>query len=851
MNRYRFAAVLFLAVMTAGLCTAQQQAAPASAGPATEPEQRRGLGVTAAEAFKVAEGFTVDLLYEVPQETEGSWVCLTVDPQGRLITSDQYGGLFRIDVQQDPVEVEKLDIELAGAQGLLCAFGALYANVNLGGPNGGLWRLTDTDGDGQYDHKEHLIPLNAGSEHGPHAVILSQDGERLLMCAGNNTDLPETIQRSRVPQLWAEDHLLGRMPDARGHNANRLAPGGFVVSMNPDGSDLEVIATGFRNHYDIALNREGELFTYDADMEWDVGTPWYRPTRVNHVVSGVDFGWRNGTGKWPEYYPDSFGTTVDIGPGSPTGIVFGYGAKFPAKYQNALFLCDWSYGIIYAAHLEPSGSSYSGTYETFATAAPLPATDLVIHPGDGAMYMTVGGRKTQSGLYRIRYVGEESTEPAEPVALPADVQQLQATRHRLEQMHLAASDADLTIAIEHLGHTDRAIRSAARIVLEHQPVERWRDAVATPQNPQAAITATIALARAGQSEDRDLALSTLSQLSWEALSPIERIELTRAYALTFIRLGDPTKEQTQRILDQIDAHFPGSQATLNRELVQVLLYLEAPGIVERAVAVMKNSPSQEDQIHYAMALRAVSQGWTEPLRRDYFNWFIDIADARGGMSFGGFLENIRKVAIEALPEDEGLRARLADVLEPPQRDSADVAMPARELVKEWTVDDLAEAVSTDQYAYDFEAGKQLFAAAQCYKCHRMGLQGGILGPDLTGSGGRFTPRDLLVATLDPDKEISDQYGATQFLTEDGQVVVGRVINMHNENLSVLTNMLDPSKLTNLRRSQIEAVRPATTSMMPSGLLDTFTQEEIIQLMGYLRSGGRPDHPLYQSSTAQN
>ncbi len=738
-------------------------------------------------------------------------------------------------------------------EGLLCAFDALYANVNLGGDQGGLWRLTDTDGDDQYDQKEHLVPLNGGTEHGPHAVILSQDGKRLLFCAGNNTDLPENIQRSRVPKVWSEDHLLGRMPDARGHNADRLAPGGFVMSLNPDGSDLELIATGFRNHYDIALNHDGELFTYDADMEWDVGVPWYRPTRVNHVVSGVDFGWRNGTGKWPEYYPDSFGAAVNIGPGSPTGILFGYGAKFPAKYQNTLFLCDWSYGNIYVAHLEADGSSYSGFYETFATAAPLPATDLVIHPADGAMYLSVGGRKTQSGLYRIRYVGDESTEPVAHAATPqaTQEQQLRQVRHQLEQLHIDHSASGLQPAIEHLGHADRAIRSAARIALEHRPVDQWRDKISSLNNSHAAITAIVALARCGAPEDRDLAIKTLTGLNWEALSETERIDLTRAYALTFLRLGAPTDEQKQQVLAQLNDHFPGSSTSVERELAQVLIYLKAPGIVERTVAQMQQAPSQEDQIHYAMALREVSEGWTEELRRQYFQWFIDIADARGGMSFGGFLDNIRKVAIDTLPEEEGLRSRLADVLNPPQRSEADAAMPTRELVKAWTVDDLAEVVSAEGHRYDFDEGKRLFAQAQCYKCHRIGLQGGILGPDLTGSGGRFTPRDLLVATIEPSKEISDQYGATQFLTEDGQVIVGRVINMNNNTLQVLTNMLDPSSLANIDRDLIEDVRPATTSMMPTGLLDTFTEEEIVQLMGYLRSGGRQDHPLYQETVAEN
>ena len=64
-----------------------------------------------------------------------------------------------------------------------------------------------------------------------------------------------------------------------------------------NGKEFEIFASGFRNIYGGSLNKDGELFTYDADMEWDLGTPWYRPTRINHVVSGSEFGWRAGTGK--------------------------------------------------------------------------------------------------------------------------------------------------------------------------------------------------------------------------------------------------------------------------------------------------------------------------------------------------------------------------------------------------------------------------------------------------------------------------------------------------------------------------------------------------------------------------
>ena len=131
------------------------------------------------------------------------------------------------------------------------------------------------------------------------------------------------------------------------------APGGFICRVSPDGKKWDLVAIGFRNPFDLAFHRDGELFTYDSDMEWDIGAPWYRPTCALHVTGGAEFGYRNGAGKWPAYTIDSLPPVVNVGPGSPTGVAFGYGAKFPIKYQEALFLCDWSYGRLYALHLKP------------------------------------------------------------------------------------------------------------------------------------------------------------------------------------------------------------------------------------------------------------------------------------------------------------------------------------------------------------------------------------------------------------------------------------------------------------------------------------------------------------------
>lgn len=801
--------------------------------------------------FRTPAGFTVDLVYKVPGADQGSWVSLCVDPQDRILASDQYGKLYRLTLAGDQApQVEQLQVNIGMAQGMLCAFGSLYININASkkqlegtdaeGP--GVYRLTDTTGDDQYDKIEYLLPMSdQAGEHGPHALILSPDGKQIYLCSGNQTDVPAAATSGPVPRHWGEDHLLGRMPDGRGFMADRQAPGGWICRMDPDGTNVELIANGFRNEYDIAFNPAGELFTYDADMEWDIGTPWYRPTRINHVISGAEFGWRNGTGKWPDYYPDSFGAVVNIGPGSPTGIVFGTGAKFPVKFQEALFICDWSYGVIYAVHLQPQGSSYTGEFESFVSAAPMAATDLVIHP-DGNMYFAVGGRRTASALYRVRYTGDESTQPKLANNEANETMADRALRHKLEAFHGHADAAAIKPAVANLGHADRAIRYAARIALEWQPVEQWRKAALDLKEPRAIINAAVGLARSGAKADQAALMNKLTSIDFSKLPESTQLELLRAYELVWLRLAEPDAQQRTAVLEQIDAQFPSRGGLLNRELAVVLCYLNAPNIVDRCVNQLQLASAQEDQIHYAFCLRGVDEGWTDELRKGYFQWFFDVASARGGASFGGFLSNIRDVALSKLSDaDKKKLGELTGDMPAPADPLANFA--PRPLVEEWTMEKLQPELAKVTAPPDFARGRELTAVAQCFKCHRFAGQGGIQGPDLTGTSRRFSDTDMLTAILEPNKEISDQYQATQFLTENG-AITGRVANLNGDTLNIVTNMLAPGDFTNVKVDDILEQRPSPVSMMPSGLLDTFTPEEIADLLAYLRSGGNADHEAY-------
>jgi putative heme-binding domain-containing protein len=763
--------------------------------------------------------------------------------------SDQYGKLYRVTPpakgSKDEIKIELINVDVGMAQGLLCAFDSLYVMTNSGDePRVGLHRVRDTDGDDQYDSAEQLRLLRGGNEHGPHAIILSPDKKSLYVCAGNHTP-PTDFSQSRVPRIWNEDQLLPRMWDAGGHAVGVMAPGGWIAQVSPDGQDWQLLASGFRNEYDIALNPAGELFTYDADMEWDVGSPWYRPTRVNHVTSGAEFGWRSGTGKWPVYYPDSLGSVVDIGPGSPTGITFGTGAKFPAKYQNALFISDWSYGVVYAVHMSPAGSTYTGEAERFLSAAPLPVTDLVINPADQAMYVTIGGRKTQSGLYRVTYKGGESTAPAE-VAKDAG-SELRSLRHELEVLHHADAKDAVAKAWPYLGHADRNIRFAARTAIEHQPVASWQErALAENSNPDAKINALLALARCGAPDQQMPLLLSMSQLTASPLSEEQTLDGLRVLGLCFIRMGEPDAEAARDIATVLNQAYPSKSPRLNRELCRLLVYLNDSQVAEKTLNLLENAPSQEEQIHYVYCLRALKDQWTLEQRTRFFQWFVTSTTFRGGNSFSGFIKNIRQEAIDRLTEDQ--KVALKEVLEAqPTGGGPLVEAAARPLVREWTVDDLLADVEAGLTGRSFDNGRKMFQVTACYKCHRFAGDGGIVGPELTAVARRYNARTMLESIIEPSKVISDQYQSNIFVLDSGKQVVGRVVNLNNDNIMVSENMLEPGKLTNVKRDEIEETLVSKASMMPNGLINTLNKDEILDLIAYLQSGGDPDAPVFAGS----
>jgi putative heme-binding domain-containing protein len=811
---------------------------------------------TPVSQIKALKDFQVELLYSVPKGEQGSWVNMCVGPKGTLIVSDQNGSLYSIvpaPLGSDALtKVKKIPAKIGYAQGLLWAFDSLYVVVNSPRMQAGLYRVRDTNDDGELDDVQLLRKFDGQriGEHGPHAVLLAPDGRSLRVVCGNQTALTE-FSKSRVPTCWGEDHLLPRMPDGNGFMRGVLGPGGAIYAVDPDGKDWELLSVGYRNEYDAAFNRLGDLFTYDADMEWDFNTPWYRPTRVCVATSGSEFGWRNGAGKWPAYYPDSLPSVVDIGPGSPTGVTFGYGAKFPAKYQDAFFICDWSYGKLYAVHLTPEGSAYTGTFEEFVSGTPLPLTDVVIRPDDGAMYFTIGGRNTQSGLYRVTYTGSESTAAVgTPLGAPPDAAaEARLLRSKLEAFHGEKDPQAIDFAWPHLNSPDRYLRFAARVAIEHQDPALWIENALAEKDPVAATQALLALVRVSEydpahrppstppvnEELKHEVLAALARIDWAGLTDSQRLDLLRVYAVTLNRMGPPAKETREQLIAKFDALYPAKGRELNVELANLLVYLEAPSAAEKTVKLLAGAPTQEEQIDYARALRVLKAGWTPELREAYFTWFLKAESYKGGNSLKGFFKTIKEDAIASLSTEE--KAALQPILDAAPSVQAVAVAPPRPFVRKWTLEELTAMVDKGLTNRDYDQGRTLFGATNCFACHRFAGEGGSNGPDLTGLAGRFSAKDLLESIVDPSKTISDQYAAVIIRTEGGQTITGRIVNLNGDNLMINTDMLNPGGTVNVKRQDVEAMQPSKVSMMPAGLLDTLNEDEVKDLLAFLLSRG--------------
>ena len=826
------------------------------------------------EDVTLPKGFSISKLYEPTEHEQGSWVSITKDDKGNFYASDQYGSIYKSRLtksgEKDVLDIQKLDINIGLAQGLLYHNTELFALVNSGDKKipSGLYKIIDSNGDGELDTVKTLKTVNGRGEHGPHNIVLAPDGQSMYMVFGNHTDIPDDV-RGAVPEVWDEDNLLPVIKDPSGHANSRKAPGGWVAQTDFEGKEWTLITVGTRNTYDIAFNRDDELFGFDSDMEYDLGMPWYRPIRLNHMTSGADFGWRTGTGKFRDFYPDNLSSIANLGQGSPTGLLDGRGLKFPAYYQKGLYVFDWSYGTMYHAKLTPNGSSFDAEVTEFISGVPLPITNGVVGD-DGAFYFLTGGRRLESALYRVTYEGELPSEVLELKERSSGKKQREL-RQELEALHAVPSVDKISFIVKNLDHGDRTIRFSARIALEHLDYKHWKDEIKKDNSSEVSVGLALAIARHGNDAARNEALNTLLEIDWQGLENSKKLDFIRGIDLLLLRMDGTLSNDLQGKIKEslLPAYLAGSEA-LNMELGKILSYLQVEEVVELTLNEMETNTSMEGMkelylsgdisnrseqygkdvenmlanmpnqrnISYAMSLSAVEKGWSTSTRERYFKWFGDALQKAGGKQYLNFIRAIQKTALANVPEKEqeylSELTEIAAALRPDYM--KDVKQPQGPGI-DYTVELLMSAYEKNYKNANFENGENLFKASLCISCHSMNGAGGSTGPELTQIGTRFTVGAIGEAIVNPSGTIGDRYQYSNYHMKNGSVVTGIKVDEDDKNIEVSISAFAADVTTKVRKDRLESIELSKVSPMPAGLVNRLNEQEITDLIAYMLSGG--------------
>ncbi len=164
---------------------------------------------------------------------------------------------------------------------------------------------------------------------------------------------------------------------------------------------------------------------------------------------------------------------------------------------------------------------------------------------------------------------------------------------------------------------------------------------------------------------------------------------------------------------------------------------------------------------------------------------------------------------------------------------------------EWKFDDLIGSLRALPQGRSFEVGKNLFKVASCSACHKMNGEGREFGPDLTKiEPAKHTTEHILRSIVEPSKEIQDKYRSYSFALTSGKVVTGMLLQETSTEVKLLVDPLAKGDPLVVPITEIEERNKSAVSIMPQGLMNKLTQEEIADLVAYIFARGNKQHMLY-------
>jgi putative heme-binding domain-containing protein len=179
--------------------------------------------------------------------------------------------------------------------------------------------------------------------------------------------------------------------------------------------------------------------------------------------------------------------------------------------------------------------------------------------------------------------------------------------------------------------------------------------------------------------------------------------------------------------------------------------------------------------------------------------------------------------------------------------------PKDELLKdrrprtEWKLEDLAPVIAEMKSGRSYGNGKHLFEVASCISCHRLEGKGNEFGPDLTKLDAKLTPADILKDIIEPSFRINEKYQTYRFELKSGKQLQGIILKEEGGVVTVIENPLTKAEPVTFKRSEVDVQDKVAVSIMPKGLLDKLTRDEILDLIAFIASRGDKKSPLFQDA----
>ncbi len=807
-------------------------------------------------------------------------VSLDFDRQGRLLVIESHTH-FRPPQYQGPAHDRIRMVEDTDGDGRADRFTTFFegtkATMDLAVHRDGsvyiatrneILRLRDTNHDGVADEQQRIVFLDTPGNY-PHnglsGLAFDADGN-LFFGMGEN--------------LGAAYKLVG----SDGSTHSDEGEGGNVFWCTSDGQKLRRIATGFWNPFGLQLDPFGRLWCVDNDPD---AAP---PCRLLHVIEGGDYGYQFRYGRsgrhvfqaWNGQLPGTLPMVSGTGE-APCEVLNYQGVNLPGEYRGELLVTSWADHRVERYTLRARGASFVADRKPFIQGGnDFRPVGLATAP-DGSLMISDWVRRDynlhgQGGLWRIRRRADIAADVlvhAQPVETPtptAPYQELQsivagevkATVLKTAREQLNHDDPFIRAAVGHQLQRDRKLLDA--LLSEKLLTSRQRRELLLAQRAIQPLDANSAKKWLGDSDEqvRFLAVKWISDLKLlDAREPIAKaleasdlnIRLYQAYATALSRL-DGQEVSDQKMADHFVKLLKDDSVPSARRIAALRLVPSAhKQLTLDVLAKLTTSPDVALQLEAVRSLGEIAHEKRFELLRQI------AVDAERD-------ESVRAAAVVGLSEqtpppidmlieiaqgksagvrDEALRALAFTPLSAAQverlKPLASAGGSAAALVARVSgepaptrpaLTDTAAWLKRLEGSADPAAGQRVFFHAKlaaCYRCHRVEGHGRDVGPDLSMIS-RTERRHVLESILQPSTLVAPHYQVWQMALSDGRTLTGMLLRT---NLDEYT-YLDPQGNTfTVRTIDIAETLAAPLSIMPHGLIDKLTDQELRDLLAYLGS----------------